>query len=318
MYVSDKLFTLLFADDSNMFISGENPDTLIKTMNEEMLKVVKWLKVNKLSLNLKKTHFMVFKRRKRKVNLNESLVINDVQVPQVEQTKFLGIIIDQHILFDKHIQYVKGKISRSLGILQKCKRFFNELTLLNLYNALIYPYFNYCILIWGNSYQTYLDRLVKLQKWAVRTIVGANRYTPSKGIFDKLAILNLRQVYLSCVELFMYTFYHCLLPDVFSNFFTTNDSIHNYGTRNANKLHPGPLIHHHFAQNNIRITAVKIHNYFDSHLNWNCSYPVYKNSLKSFLVRNSVSDILYNGVPLLYYLFLCSVLHKCVINNSCV
>ena len=52
--VSKKLFSLLFADDSNMFVSGKDPDDLIRTMNEEMVKVVDWLQINRLSLNLKK------------------------------------------------------------------------------------------------------------------------------------------------------------------------------------------------------------------------------------------------------------------------
>ena len=55
--VSKKMFSLLFADDSNMFLSTKNPDDLIKTMNEEIVKVVDWLQLNKLSLNLKKIIF---------------------------------------------------------------------------------------------------------------------------------------------------------------------------------------------------------------------------------------------------------------------
>ena len=48
------MLSLLFADDSNMFLSGKNPDDLIETMNDEMINVVDWLEMNKLSLNLKK------------------------------------------------------------------------------------------------------------------------------------------------------------------------------------------------------------------------------------------------------------------------
>ena len=65
--VSSKLFTLLFADDSNLFLSGKNPNALIETMNSEISKVIEWLKINKLSLNLKKTHFMLFRKRKKKI-----------------------------------------------------------------------------------------------------------------------------------------------------------------------------------------------------------------------------------------------------------
>ena len=65
--VSNKLYTLLFANDSNMFISGKNLNDLIDTMNMEMIKVIEWLQVNELSLNLKKTYFMVFRRKRGKI-----------------------------------------------------------------------------------------------------------------------------------------------------------------------------------------------------------------------------------------------------------
>ena len=53
-YVSCLLFSLLFADDSNMFLSGKNPTALIDTMNTEIEKVLEWLDINKLTLNVKK------------------------------------------------------------------------------------------------------------------------------------------------------------------------------------------------------------------------------------------------------------------------
>ena len=58
--VSDLLFALMFADDSNMFISGKDPDQLINLMNEEMIKMVDWLNLNKLriGLNCFLRHFM--------------------------------------------------------------------------------------------------------------------------------------------------------------------------------------------------------------------------------------------------------------------
>merc|ERR1712237_166674 len=129
-----------------------------------MTKIVDWLNVNKLSLNLKKTHFMLFKRRKKKSIINTDLVVAGITIASVNKTKFLGVIIDQFLTFEAHIQYIKGKVAKGLGILYRCKKFFNNNTLLTLYYSFIYPYFNYCNCIWGNIYQTYLDPLVKLQK----------------------------------------------------------------------------------------------------------------------------------------------------------
>ena len=58
--VSSLLFSMLFADDSNMFLSGKNPDVLINTMNTEIQKILEWLNIKKLTLNVKKTHYIFF------------------------------------------------------------------------------------------------------------------------------------------------------------------------------------------------------------------------------------------------------------------
>ena len=162
--VSKKLFSLLFADDSNMFLTGKDPDEMIRIMNIEITYVIDWLKVNKLSLNLKKTHFIIFQRPKAKISISEELIVDGVKKDIKESTKFLGVIIDKRLSFQQHIKYIKGKLARGVGILCKCKRFFKHETLLTLYNSFLYPYLNYCIAVWGNTCKTYLEPLIKARK----------------------------------------------------------------------------------------------------------------------------------------------------------
>ena len=57
--VSSILYFILFADDTNMFLTGKNLNNIISTMNEEMVKVVEWLNINRLSLNTNKTHYII-------------------------------------------------------------------------------------------------------------------------------------------------------------------------------------------------------------------------------------------------------------------
>ena len=181
-YVSDKLFSLLFADDSNIFLSGHDPNELIRTMNIEITKLVDWLKINKLSLNLKKTHFIIFRKRRAKVNICEDLIVNGTKIDMTDQTKFLGVKIDKNLSFMQHIQYIKGKIARGLGILYKCRLFFNSQTMLTLYYSFVYPYYNYCLPVWGSTYDSYLEPLIKLQKRAIRLINGSARYAHTDPI----------------------------------------------------------------------------------------------------------------------------------------
>ena len=76
--VSDKLFYALFADDTNVFISGKDMNTLIDTIQLELKKLYDWLLANKLTLNIAKTHFMIFHRARQKHMIN--IKINKVQI----------------------------------------------------------------------------------------------------------------------------------------------------------------------------------------------------------------------------------------------
>ena len=82
------IYSPLSADDSNMFITGKNPDDLVIKRNAEIVKVVDWLKINKLSLNLKKTHFIIFKKSQQKIHLENELLIDDIKNEMTSHTKF--------------------------------------------------------------------------------------------------------------------------------------------------------------------------------------------------------------------------------------
>ena len=114
--VSDKLFPILFADDTNVFLQGKNINEMCNVMNIELKKLVIWLNVNKLSLNIKKTHFMIFCKPRVKLNLNTNICINTQEIELVHKTKFLGVIIDDKLLWSDHIQYICTKISKTIGI----------------------------------------------------------------------------------------------------------------------------------------------------------------------------------------------------------
>ena len=109
------MYYVLFADDTNVFISGNNLRKLINTLHIELDKLYAWLQSNKLTLNLLKTHYMVFHRAKHK-HMDVKLCINEVPIQQVDNTTFLGVIIDDNLNWSNHISYINSKIAKGIGI----------------------------------------------------------------------------------------------------------------------------------------------------------------------------------------------------------
>ena len=160
---SNKLFSILYADDTSVFFEEYEYDKLIEIMNNEMKKVDIWLQANGLIINLEKTHYMVFHRARIKTN-SSKISIRDNDILRVFSAKFLGIIIDDQLKWLEHIQYIKNKVSKLVGILCKVQKYLDQQTLHNLYYTCVYPYLIYGVEIWGNACNVYLDPLVKLQK----------------------------------------------------------------------------------------------------------------------------------------------------------
>ena len=289
-HVSSKLFALLFADDSNMFISGTDLSQMITTMNNEMVKIVDWLQVNKLSLNLKKTHYMVFRKKRSKIDIKQDIIINNIKIAMVDKTKFLGVIIDEFLTFQQHVNHIKGKVARGIGILYKTKKFLHTKTLTQLYNAFIYPYLNYCIPVWGNTCKSYLEPLVKMQKRVIRLIKGVKKFEHTDPIFKELNLLKINEIYVYSLQLILYKYHHTLLPDIFSGFFVSNDEIHHHHTRQAHLLHV-PIMKSRQAFSSIRKTGVKSYNYYSGILNLDVSIVTYKYHLKKHIIENGVSFI---------------------------
>ena len=105
---SDLLFSILFADDTAVLIEGHEYQKLIETLNEELCKVDKWLQANKLTLNIRKTHYMLFHRvRLKKEQLN--IYFRGETIFRVNSTNFLEVIIDDKLKWTAHIQYIKNK-----------------------------------------------------------------------------------------------------------------------------------------------------------------------------------------------------------------
>ena len=245
---------IFFADDSNLFLNGKNLDEIELKLNNELGQVVKWLKINKLTLNVKKTQCMVFTLRKDNRNVN--IKIENQNIEQVCKAKFLGIIIDEQLNWKEHTLYISNKISKAIGVIVKA-RSLGKRALLSLYYSMIYPYLTYCCQIWGATYIYNMDRLHKLQKKAIRIICSENRFAHSGPLMKELGVLNVKNIYNYLAGQFMFRYVNKLLPNVFESYFTLSTSVHTYNTRQQSSFRL-PYYRTDLGKRSVRYTGVKI------------------------------------------------------------
>ena len=148
---------ILFADDTNIFYSHNDPAILTIVLKEEIEKFSEWFKANKLSLNLyknKKQNLCYLSQNKRKKKMNINLFINNYEITQVNEVVFFGVVLDQHLSWKPQIAQVANKISKSIGITFKSSFYLFKESMRTLYFSLVYPYLYYCNLVWASTYQS--------------------------------------------------------------------------------------------------------------------------------------------------------------------
>jgi hypothetical protein len=227
---------LLFADDSNLFLSGPSLPILETTINTEMPKLVTWLTANRLLLNIGKTHLMVFGKKKNYSVDDINVKINNQTLDVVQKSKFLVVIIDNKLSWKDHTLYISKKNSRSIAILSLAKKYLNKTTLIQLYYSFVFPYIYYCNLAWGNAPDSTLWPIYKNQKIALQIISNTPRRNSTIDFCRNHKIFRLPQIHQNAIGLFMYKFKNNMLPSIFSEFFSTNQDYYMHNTRNASNF----------------------------------------------------------------------------------
>ena len=257
-------FPLMYADDTNIFISGKDIDALSNHCNSELTNINNYINSNRLSLNIGKTHAIVFSNNYETRRINPHIKINGNEIDTVTTTSFLGVKINNSLSWATHTAYIGGKIAKSIGIIKKASKILNQSTLISLYNSLVLPYLNYCNLIWGNAAACYLGRLFRLQKKVVRLVYGRPLCEHTAPYFTLGNLLNIFDIYKLNCSVFIFKLMYNRFPTFYNSKFY--DQIFVYvssalGTRNNNLLRI-PRCRTVLRQKSLIYTSVKLFNDF--------------------------------------------------------
>ena len=247
----------LFADDTTIVCTSNNLNKLISTMNSELLKISDWFTQNKLSLNVLKTNYMLFKGKGcNVVNLEADLILDGKPLTRVHTTKFLGIEVDDKLTWRHHITALENKLSSVNFIISKIRYKINQSTALKLYDALVLPHLSYGNIIWGNTYKTYTSNIVRFQKRALRLCNGLKDLS-SKNLFAVTHRLPLVNIHKLQVALIVHKFFYnpSILPNCIAHLFEHISDIHHHRTRSLENM----CLHTHFGRLNVRKNALKIY-----------------------------------------------------------
>ena len=282
---------ILFADDTTILYSHPNIANQINRINEELKEVSNWFKANKLSVNANKNNNMILGTLRMVSNMDElnvNVILDGTALEKVKDTKFLGVLIDDCLTWKNHIDCVSKTISRNIGaimVTNKLKYFVPTRILHALYCTLVLPYLNYGILIWGDTCKSYLEKLIKLQKWAIRTVSNSHYRSHTGPICAKYNVLTVTDMHTLELGTFMYRNSVNELPSSFNNYFIKRSEVHNYLTRHGNHLN---LTKNKktFSDHSVRTTGPCLWNALENSTRASKSVKHFRNQMKQKLISS--------------------------------
>ena len=288
---SDQLNFILFADDTNVFFSHKSIQSLLSIANTELIHVAEWFKANKLSLNLGKTNYVLFRSHRKPVPASDSILsIDSIPIAQVNSSKFLGVYIDQHLTWNDHISNISTKVAKNIGILARVSYLLPSRVLHTLYYSLVYPYLTYCNIAWASNYSSRLNRLSILQRRVVRIIAGRSLITNTASRYSILRILNIPQINKLQICEFMYRFANKSLPPIFSRYFSKISDTHSHYTRSLDNF-DGTYARTNTRYFTLRCAGPPAWNNLPKSLRTLPNLALFKKGVRAYLLYNSESVI---------------------------
>ena len=284
---SQKLKFYLFADDTNIYFESSDLSNLIKIVNRELRSVKKWLDANKLSLNIDKTNYIIFHSSSVKVPSDAVIKIGKKSIKRVKFVKFLGLLLDEHLSWKYLLSELSKKLARTCGMFFKIRNLLPLDVLICLYNALFLSILQYGLIVWGQTYASYIEPVFRLQKKAIRAISFQPRLSPSLPIFKDLKLLKLSDIFELRLLTFVFDSVNKTSPECFHNFFVFNSSVHQYCTRQASQrdLYLTRQNSLQYGLKSLRYLGAKLWNTLPAELRNAPSKISFKAKLKTYLLN---------------------------------
>ena len=298
--ISSVLQFYLFADDTNIYYEADSLNKVERVINNELKKLYTWLIVNRLSLNIDKTNFLIFHPYNKPVKQSITIKINKKAISEKDHIKYLGVILDATLTWKTHIDKICKSISRTIGLMYKIRPYVNHKILKTLYHSLIYPHLIYAIEVWGSADITHLNHILVLQKRVVRMIYYLDKRQPdysfpsAEPLFHELNFLKVYDIFKLKVSKFIYNCLNKLNPTNFHSWFKLTLQTHRYNTRSkfidiensitTNNLFIPTSRTTHYGLKSLKVQGPKIWNILPPLIRNNTSPKCFIKELKKYLI----------------------------------
>ena len=173
----------MYADDAVLIAKYTNPDTAVTKINRDLEKLNTWAEKWHMSFNPEKTKYMIIGNTNQP---HPSLQLNDTQIDQVHSYQQLGVILNDKLNWEDHINHVISKANRKIGLMWKLSSELPRYAVENIYTSYIRPQLEYSAVIYNNCTREQSRRLEACQRKAAIACTRAYRRTNTENLLNEL------------------------------------------------------------------------------------------------------------------------------------
>jgi hypothetical protein len=186
---------VLFADDTNILVTGGNVNNLQYKINNVMSELQTWSRLNNLVVNAEKTLALSFHAMQNKHPPLPHIIFEARDISYSTESTFLGVYINENMKWNSHIKYLSSKLNITYYIINSLKTVTSTFILRTVYFAYFHVHLRYGLILWGGDPASL--RIFKLQKKAIRIVGKVSRHASCRNLFTDLGILPLPCMYIS-------------------------------------------------------------------------------------------------------------------------
>ena len=166
-----------------LMVTSLDGSGLEEQLTDVISRVSPWFEYNRLSMNCKKTQFMVFSTRQKCAKINLKHIMHGTKnIERTTSVKYLGIKLDENLTFSEHIEYIKRKTIGKIKFLSRLNNVLSQNTMLMLYKSLILPTIDYGDMIYDCVNLSDRKSLQCLQNMAFKSILKVPKLTSTEAI----------------------------------------------------------------------------------------------------------------------------------------
>jgi len=229
----------MFADDSTLHASGNTVQQITNSLQTSLDDVINWCSLNNMILNPDKTEAMLITTR-QKLQRNPpdlKLFINDCPIKQVSEHNLLGVVIDDQLQWQPHINKTCKTVSKKLYLLSRIKTVIDLPTRKLFYNAYIKPHFDYVSNLWDGCSENQFKKLNSLHRRAAKLILSDQNITND----ERLVVLNmlpLKKTLFFNKSIFMFKIINSDSPRYLHDLFKFTNNPYGDRKKNLQVVHP--------------------------------------------------------------------------------